>query len=108
MPKTDGLLCLVSTYTIRASHLLQQDLDETFLLRAASWKFAPVASKSIEFAPRLERHHLQLWVAAVINEVEQVDEDGLEDLWTSVVLTRHTILERKAQRTHLSLPSDTA
>jgi len=47
-----------------------------------------LASVRIELAPCLEAQNLQLWVTAVIDNVEQVDKDTPENLRMLVVLAR--------------------
>lgn len=55
---------------VRTLHLLQQNLNETLLLRAVSGKLMALASVRVELAPCLEAQNLQLWVTAVIDNVE--------------------------------------
>lgn len=61
-------------------HPLQQNLDESFLLCAISREFMTIASEFVELAVRSKMLNLRLWVAAVIHEVEQVNEDGFQGL----------------------------
>lgn len=79
--KLDRSMCHnPKTRAVCTSHLLQENLDEPLLLRAVSGKFMALASVRVELAPCLEAQNLQLWVTAVIDNVEQVDEDTPENL----------------------------
>ncbi len=63
-----------------ASQLLQQNLDETFLLCTVSWKLVTLASELVELAISLETLYFEIWVAAMIDNVEQVDKYGFQSL----------------------------
>ena len=54
----------------RPLQLLQQNLDEPFLLRTIQWKPMTISRESIELIVRLESKQLEIWVAAMVNEVE--------------------------------------
>ena len=63
-----------------ALHPLQQNLDEPLLLCAVAGKLVTLTSKLVELAIRLEAQYPKFWVTAMIDQVEEVDEDGFEDL----------------------------
>jgi hypothetical protein len=89
--------------SMQASHLLQKSLNEPLLLRAVSGELMALASVRVELAPCLKAKDLQLWVTAVINDVEQVDKDTPENL--------RCINDARATRSSKrcsTLPSDTA
>lgn len=63
-------------------HLLQQNLDEALLLCAVTRKLVSLARELVELAVRLETQDLEFWVAAVVHKIEQVDEDGFQNLFS--------------------------
>jgi hypothetical protein len=78
MPKiNEASFAQGSMYTMQASHLLQEDLDETLLLCAVAWKLVTIAGELVELAIGLEAQHLELWITPVIDEIEKVDEHRL-------------------------------
>lgn len=87
-------------------HLLQQDFDEPLLFRTTTWKQIPIPRELAEFAVRLESEYLKLWVAAMVNKVEEVDEDRFEDLEMSAMF--HSLQEYDSSAmSGLQLPFDT-
>jgi len=62
--------------------LLQQDLDEPILLRTLAGKCAALLRVPHKVTLGLESADLDIWVALVVQKVEQVDEDGAESLCT--------------------------
>jgi hypothetical protein len=62
-------------------HLLQQDLDDALLLCAVSRELISFASELVELCVRLEAQDLEVGVTTVIHQVEEVDKDGLQNLY---------------------------
>lgn len=61
-------------------HLLQQNLDDALLLCAVSRELVSLAGELVELCVRLEAQNLEVWVTTMIHQVEEVDEDGLQNL----------------------------
>jgi hypothetical protein len=62
------------------SHLLEQDLDETVFLRTFPRKRAALARILRELAMRLEAADLKVRVAAMVDQVVEVDQNRGESL----------------------------
>lgn len=88
------------------SHLLQQNLDEAFLLCAVPWEFLTFASELAELTICPETLHFVVWVSTMIHEVEKVDEDRSQSLTTVSGAHAGRVIQGTARKT-LYIPSGT-